>query len=113
MRHWLYLQETIAVIACQPHGSGSKPQEAKHLTILSLTATMASMIQVGFGQILVGYMNKQGDAGFAQEAFSMLVNRTSANNHGKGSLMIQIGNTEVGYASSSKEEVTSKITPII
>jgi hypothetical protein len=58
-------------------------------------------------------MNKQGDAGFAQEAFSTLVNRTSANNHGKGSLMIQIGNTEVGYASSSKEEVTSKITPII
>jgi hypothetical protein len=48
-----------------------------------------------------------------QEAFSMLVNCTSANNHGKGSLMTQIGNTEVGYASSSKEEVASKITPII
>jgi hypothetical protein len=112
MRHRLYLQETIAVIAFQPHGSGSKPQEAKHLTILSLAATMASMIQVGFGRILVvGY--EQGDAGFAQEAFSTLVNRTSANNNSNGSLMIQIGNTEVGYVSSSKEEVASKIMLII
>jgi hypothetical protein len=61
----------------------------------------------------LGRIYEQGDARFAQEAFSTLVNRTSANNHGKGSLMIQIGNTEVGYASSSKEEVASKITPII
>jgi hypothetical protein len=73
---------------------------------------MASMIQVGFGRILVvGY--EQGDAGFAQEAFSTLVNRTSANNNSNGSLMIQIGNTEVGYVSSSKEEVASKIMLII
>jgi hypothetical protein len=105
------LQETIAVIAFQPYSSGHKPQEAKHLTVLSLAATMASMIQVSFGRILVvGY--EQGDAGFAQEAFSTLANDNSIESTSNSALMIQIGNTEVGYVSSSKEEVASKITPI-
>eukprot|EP00544_Gedaniella_sp_CCMP2646_P005118 CAMPEP_0202493882 /NCGR_PEP_ID=MMETSP1361-20130828/10040_1 /ASSEMBLY_ACC=CAM_ASM_000849 /TAXON_ID=210615 /ORGANISM="Staurosira complex sp., Strain CCMP2646" /LENGTH=388 /DNA_ID=CAMNT_0049124243 /DNA_START=312 /DNA_END=1479 /DNA_ORIENTATION=+ len=105
------LQETIAVIAFQPYSSGHKPQEAKHLTVLSLAATMASMIQVSFGRILVvGY--ERGDAGFAQEAFSTLANDNSIESTSSSALMIQIGNTEVGYVSSSKEEVASKITPI-
>jgi hypothetical protein len=79
--------------------------------MLSLATTMASMMQVGFGRILV-VKYEQGDAMFAQEAFSMLANHSSIESTNNSALMIQNGNTEVGYVSSSKEEVASKITPI-
>jgi hypothetical protein len=49
---------------------------------------------------------------FAQEAFSMLANHSSIESTNNSAFMIQNGNTEVGYVSSSKEEVASKITPI-
>ena len=106
------LQETIAVIAFQPYGSGHKPQEARNLTIVSLAATLASMIQVGFGRILVVGYNEPSDAEFAHDAFAFLANHASAKRNTNTTLVTQIGNTEVGYVSATTDEVTSKMTPI-
>ena len=109
--HVFALQETIAVIAFQPYTNRRKPQEGRNLTILSLAATMASMIQVGFGRILVvGY--EPGDAEFAYETFSLLVNHASVKSNGNDTLVTNIGNTEVGYVNVSNDEVASKITRI-
>lgn len=104
------LEQTFAVIAFQPYGNRGKPNEARNLTVLSLAATMASMMQAGIGRILVvGY--DEDDSSYARESFAFLRERTSEKDD-KELPITRIGKTEVGYARATLEEVTSKITPV-
>lgn len=106
------LQETIAVIAFQPYHNRQVPENAHTVTVLALAATMGSMMQAGFGRILVvGY--EKGDSEYAQEAFTMLRAKLfEYNDSTETHRTLTVGNTELQYVNATLEEVTSKVTPI-
>jgi hypothetical protein len=79
---------------------------------MSLAATIVSLCQVGFGRVVVvGY--NDGDVDLAQDSFALLRSDTAGNSTSKDqSPVTRIGNTELGYARATLEEVTSATTPI-
>ena len=105
------MQKTIAVIAFQQHRTKPDPVKGRMLTISSLAATMASLLQAGFGRVVVvGYQDD--DSQVVQETFRYLRSRGKLDAIA-GSISVEatpitmIGRMEVGYVRATTEEVTS------
>lgn len=108
--HGSPLKNTFAVIAFQPYLDRSRPDRARTLTIASMAATMASLIQIGFGRVIVvGYSDK--DSVLAQDTFRFLRDTIDPDaNHTWTTQqeVTMIGPTEVGYLQVTKEEANSR-----
>lgn len=108
------LKETLAIIAFQPYGRKSDP-EGMQLTVSSMAATMASLIKVGFGRIVIVGLMSEMENDFVKETFRCLrlsldADETSAYDALNDTTMpiSRIGQTEIGYAQAHPEECKSK-----
>jgi len=107
------MKDTIAVIAFEPWSSRTKPHVATQLSVASLAATIASMIQAGFGRVVVVGYHVQ-DEEYADESFRLvlsLISNHNASNTTKSSLD-KIQGTELAYVRAATEDVISLQTPI-
>lgn len=111
------MQHTIAVIAFQSWSNDMQPERGRHLTVFSLGATLASMLQAGFGRtVVVGY--RDGDLEIVQDSFRLLVESGGAHfypvaaTRRDDSSITKIGSMEVGFAQATLDEVTSKFIKI-
>ena len=95
---------TIAVIAFQQYTSIDKPERGKQLTSIALAATLASLLQAGFGRVVVvGY--REDDSEVVREAFRLLADEVSRMDEDK--VITKIANMEVAYVRATDEEVVS------
>ena len=109
------MKDTIAVIAFEPWSSRTKPHVATQLSVASLAATIASMIQAGFGRVVVVGYHVQ-DEEYANESFRLVLSLISSKHNGGSnttkSLLDKIQGTEMAYVRAATEEVISLQTPI-
>jgi hypothetical protein len=110
------MKDTIAVIAFEPWSSRTKPHVATQLSVASLAATIASLIQAGFGRVVVVGYHVQ-DEEYANESFRLLLSLISSKHNGWSntsakSLLDKIQGTEMAYVRAATEEVISLKTPI-
>ena len=105
------MHQTIAVIAFQQYRTSPEQEKGRMVTITALAATVASLLQAGFGRIVVvGY--RDDDAAVVQETFRFIqsggeldtINATSPTDTPP---VTMIGRTEVGYTLATDEEVKS------
>jgi hypothetical protein len=95
----------IAVVAFQPWESTENPNQGRTLTVSSLAATMASLLQAGFGRVVV-VGHGDDDLEIAQETFRLLYSTAGATTRKVTAAVLKddspisrIGQMEVGYAS--------------
>jgi hypothetical protein len=93
---------TLAVISFQPYKSSKKPEWGRTLTVTSLAGTIASLIQAGFGRVVVVGHN-QVDSELSQQAFQLILRNGTRGRAGIGNesavqrSILRIGHTEVGF----------------
>lgn len=113
------MQDTIAVIAFEPWTSRIKPHAAYQLSVASLAATVASLIQASFVRVVVVGYNVQ-DEEYANESFQLLLSlipnqdTTSGNTTttARQSVADKIHKTELAYVRAETRDVISLKTPI-
>ena len=108
--------DTISVIAFEPWTSRTKPNVANQLSVASLAATIASLIQAGFGRVVVVGYNVQ-DEEYAEESFRLLLSLisnkdTSVKTTTAKQSFAKIERTELAYVRAATEDVISQKTPI-
>lgn len=115
------LKETFAIIAFQPYNDwrNKTHPRAKPLTVSSLAVTMASLLRVGFGRVVVAGV-RDTDRDFVYETFRYLkdtLDSDSTTDHASmlnHSLSVEtppitnIGPMEVGYVQLRPEECKTK-----
>lgn len=108
------LRETFAIIAFQPYIRTLKNDSprARPLTVASLAATIASLVNVGVGRVVVAGMNEM-DKSIAQETFSYLRDTLDPNSKdhtlkNNARPVAKIGPMEVGYVQVKSEEAKTK-----
>lgn len=105
------LRETFAIIAFQPYSDWKNKENprARPLTVSSLAATIASLLNVGIGRVVVAGMNDV-DNDITQETFRYLKNTLDNIDRAINDTMpvTKIGPMEVGYAQVRAEEAKSK-----
>lgn len=106
------MQDTIAVVAFEPLQSRRKPHAANELTVASLAATVASLVQAGFGRVVVVGYNAD-DEELVDDAFRLLLTLVPNDTTGNTTnALSQIGRTELAYVRAATEDVISQKTPI-
>lgn len=107
------LRETLAIIAFQPYNDWKTKNHprARPLTVSSLAATMASLLNVGLGRVVVAGMNKE-DGEIVQETFRYL-KETLEDQQQRQAVnetlpVTKIGPMQVGYVRVRTEEAKTK-----
>ena len=106
------LRETLAAIAFQPYfdGQDKENEKARLLTVSSLAATIVSLLNAGFGRVVVvGYNDVDKD--FAQESFLYLrdaLETNSKNAFNNTFPVTEIGPMELGYIQVLNDEVMTR-----
>lgn len=106
------LEETLAIVTFQPYGHKAAPTRGRPLTVSSLAATMASLLKVGFGRVVIVGLNET-DQEMVHETFGYLRdtldNDPSSNQSMNDTQPItRIGPIEVGYVAARSEETKTK-----
>jgi hypothetical protein len=99
------LQATIAIIAFQPFVDKKRDDSlrARSLTVYSLAATIASLINVGMGRVVVTGMNDK-DYEIVQETFRYLRITLDSDGADNTQPVTSIGPMEVGFVILKKQE---------
>jgi hypothetical protein len=108
------LQATFAIVAFQSyeddaHDSGSSTR-GRPLTVSSLAATIASLVKVGFGRVVVAGMS-ENDESIVQETFRFLQETFDPDriiNSSELQAVTAIGPMEVGFVRLSEIQVQSR-----
>lgn len=111
------MNNTIAVVAFSPWTNENTPSQARNLSIISIAATIASLLQVGIGRVVVvGYT--ENDAQIVQDVFELLLKNAGSNlrpvtsyTEGEGSIT-KLASTEVAFVRATKEEVSSRFVQV-
>ena len=115
----MHMRATLAVIAFQPYKSSTKyfkkPEWAEAVTVTSLAATIASLMQAGFGRVVVVGHDDQVSLELSQQAFQLLCNETKGGGmiHNESATAVQrpisrIGHMEVGFVSVTFADLITK-----